>query len=359
MKVQPAPSAPPAVRVESIARRLPSLLPSAARAARVGFDRRFQGWLSQMPGLDAVQVYPRRPPTEMLSLDIRCAHGSADVALDPEQWPALQMATTLADANLAREVTDALLAPFAQRLAPLLPGAQVRAVRRYPSQAVSTCALPCVGLGQGEVSLVRVDSTLAVHLDAVLRDGVAPDLERFSMLRVPMRITLFERLIRRQRLHDLSTGDVVLCGAARRPGSQWRATLKFGLGITMQAHADLDLDHARAHVAGSPHLVDEDAGQAAADLSQAPADLEDLQIPVAFEIDSARVSLGELASLGEGSVIELDVALLEASVRLVCHGQTLGTGQLVAIGDQLGVRIVRMGLRNGQQGAAAKGGLPS
>jgi type III secretion protein Q len=48
--------------------------------------------------------------------------------------------------------------------------------------------------------------------------------------------------------------------------------------------------------------------------------------------------------LGEGSVIELDVALLDASVRLVCHGQTLGIGQLVAIGDQLGVRIRRMGL---------------
>ena len=30
-------------------------------------------------------------------------------------------------------------------------------------------------------------------------------------------------------------------------------------------------------------------------------------------------------------------------MRLVCHGQTLGVGQLVAIGDQLGVRIVRMG----------------
>ena len=355
MKVEPALNAPRSVQVESIARRLPSMLPSAARAARIGFDRRFQHWLTQVPGLEAAQVYPKRPPTELLSLDIRCAHGSADVALDPEQWPALHMAAGLADAGLAREVTDALLAPLAQALAPLLPGAQVRAVRRYPSQAVATCALPCVGQGQGEVSLVRVDSPLAAHLDAVLRDGAAPDLARLAALRVPMRISLFERVVRRQRLHSLSTGDVVLTGAARRSGSQWRATLKFGLGITMQAHADLDLDHSRAQLAAQPRLVDEDAGQGAVDLSQAPTGIEDLQVPVAFEIDSARVSLGELASLGEGSVIELDVALLEASVRLVCHGQTLGTGQLVAIGDQLGVRIVRMG----QQGPAMKVGAAS
>jgi type III secretion protein Q len=331
------------MKVESIARRLPSLLPSAARAARAGFDRRFQAWLSQVAGLHGAQVYPRRPPTELLSLDIRCAHGSADVALDPAQWPALQMAASLPDADLAREVTDALLAPLVQHLAPLLPGAQVRSVRRYPSQAVTSCALPCVGHGQGEVSLVRLDSPLATHLEALLRDGVAADLGRLSALRVPMRIALFERPIRRQRLHGLSAGDVVLCGAARRRGPHWRATLKFGLGITMQAQADLDIDHSRAHLAARLSLADEDAGRGAADLSQAPAGLEDLQLPVAFEIDSARVSLGELASLGEGSVIELDVALLEASVRLVCHGQTLGVGQLVAIGDQLGVRIVRMG----------------
>lgn len=331
------------MKVESIARRLPTLLPSAARAARVGFDRRLRAWLSQAAGLHDVQVYPARPPTELLSLDIRCAHGRADVALDPAQWPALQMAAGLSDAGLARDVIDALAAPLMEHLAPLLPGAKVHAVRRYPSQNVTACALPCVQTGQGELSLVRLDSTLAAHLDALLRDGVAPDLGRLSAWRVPVRVTLFERLIRRPQLLGLATGAVVLCGAARRHGSRWRATLKFGLGITMQAHADLDLDRSQAHLAAPAGLVDEETGPPAADLSLAPAGIEDLQLPVAFEIDSARVSLGELASLGEGSVIELDVALLEAPVRLVCHGQTLGVGQLVAIGDQLGVRIVRMG----------------
>jgi type III secretion protein Q len=331
------------MKVESIARRLPTLLPSAARAARVGFDRRFQAWLSRAAGLEGAQVVPQRPPTELLSLDIRCAYGSADLALDPAQWPALQMAVNLSDAGFARDVTDALLAPLARHFAPLLPGVKVHAVRRYPSQAVAACALPCVRHAQGEVSLVRLDSPLAAHLGALLRDGVAPDLRRLSALRVPMRITLFERPVRRQRLRGLATGDVVLCGAARRSGPRWRATLKFGLGITMQAQADLDIDQSQAHLAAPPGLVDEGAAPGAADLPSAPAGLEDLQLPVAFEIDSARVSLGELASLGEGSVIELDVAVLEASVRLVCHGQTLGLGQLVAVGDQLGVRIVRMG----------------
>lgn len=341
--LQPASRKPKAVKVESIARRLPSMLPSAARATRVGFDRRFQRWLVQAAGLEGARVEPGRAPTELLSLGISCAQGHADVALDPAQWPALQMAVGLTDANLSRDVTEALLSPLLRRLAALLPGARIGAVRRYRADSVSTCSLPSVSLPHGAVSLVRVDSKLAAHIDGVLGDTVAAHLSSLAAMRVPTRLMLFERSIRRQRLQSLAVGDVVLCGAGCRMGARWRATLKFGLGLTMQAHADLDLNLSRAHLAAPPRAVNERSGQPDMDLDRAPAGLENMQVPVAFEIDSALVSLRELASLGEGSVIELDVALLEAPVRLVCHGQTLGMGQLVAIGDQLGVRVLRMG----------------
>ena len=344
-------------RAESLAGRLPALRPAAARAARLGFDGRFPRWLTERLGL-ATQVHAARPPTELLSLDLRSAAGRADVALDPSQWPALAMAAELPDVELAREVADALLAPLAARLAPLLPGLRVGAVRRYPSEALGDGGLPALNVGAGQMSLVRLDRALADHLDALMRDGTASPLGRLAALRVPMRLALFERPLGPRALHGLTPGDVVLAGAARRAGSRWRVTLKFGLGITMQATADLDLDASRAHLAAPPRLVDE---AAAAPLAVPPAEgLEHLQVPVSFEIDSARIALGELASLGEGAVIELDVPLPEATVRLVCHGQTLGLGQLVAIGDQLGVRIVRMGLGVASGGAgvvAASTGL--
>ena len=74
--------------------------------------------------------------------------------------------------------------------------------------------------------------------------------------------------------------------------------------------------------------------------------VEALELPIAFEIDTARVSLAELAGIRPGYVIELDTALSEATVRMVCHGQTIGQGQLIAVGEQLGVRIIRMGLEH-------------
>jgi type III secretion protein Q len=338
-------------RAESLTGRLPALRPAAARAARVGFDGRFPRWLSERVGV-AAQVHAARPPTELLSLDLRSAAGRADVALDPAQWPALAMAAALPDAELAREVADALLAPLAARLAPLLPGLRLGAIRRYPSAAVSDGGLPALAVGGGQLSLVRLDRALADHLDALMRDGAASPLGRLAALRVPMRLALFDRPLGQRALHGLAAGDVVLAGAARRAGPRWRVTLKFGLGITMQATADLDLDASRAHLAAPPRLVDEAAMAAPLAAPQAQG-LEHLQVPVSFEIDSARIALGELASLGEGAVIELDVPLSEASVRLVCHGQTLGIGQLVAIGDQLGVRILRMGLGATGTGPAA------
>ncbi len=337
-------------RAESLAGRLPALRPAAARAARIGFDGRLPRWLGERLGM-ATQVHAARPPTDLLSLDLRSAAGHADVALDPAQWPALAMAAALPDVELAREVADALLAPLAAQLAPLLPGLRVGAVRRYPPGAVSDGGLPALSVGAGQLSLVRLDRALADHLDALMREGTASPLGRLAALRVPMRLALFERPLGRRALHGLAPGDVVLAGAARRAGPRWRVTLKFGLGITMQATADLDLDASRAHLAAPPRLVDEAAAAAPPLALTAAEGLEHLQVPVSFEIDSARIALGELASLGEGAVIELDVPLPEATVRLVCHGQTLGLGQLVAIGDQLGVRIVRMGLGIASAGA--------
>lgn len=343
MNGEPASTAARAVPVDSVARYLPSLHPSVARATRVGFDRRWPRWLAQSAGLEGTQVYPGRAGSDLLALELACAHGEAQLAMDPAPWPALQLAAGLNDRTLACDVTHALLAPLLHRLSALWPGAQVRSLTRCAAQHTSGIHLPCMGHPDADVHLLRLDHSLASHMGSVLSRGVEPDLEHLRTLRVPMRITLFERALPRRRLHALSVGDVVLSGVAQRSDTHWQAPLKFGLGIIMQATADIDLHQPRASVVAEPQIVEDDMAPAA-ELSRPPSDLDRLQVPVAFEIDSARVSLGELASLGVGSVIELDVGLLDASVRLVCHGQTLGVGQLVAVGDQLGVRIVQMGV---------------
>jgi len=350
-----APSSPrPTVQVGSLAGRLPSMLPAAARAARIGFDRRFPAWLSQWWQGPEMRVQAGQPPTERLSIDLHCAHGAMDIALDPDQWPALQMAADLPDAALAREVMAALLAPLIDQLAHVLPGAQVRAVRRYPLQAVSMCALPMLMHGRNGLGVVRVDADLAAHLESQLHQGTAGLPASLAALRLPGRLTLFTRPVRWPRLRALGPGDVVLSGLDLQPGSTWQAAINFGIGVIMRAPVEVSSEHARARVSGPLQMMDAGAAEPRhAALSDLGA-MADLQVPVAFEVDTARVSLAELAALAPGSVIELDASLTEAVVRLVCNGQTVGTGQLVAIGKQLGVRIERMGLD-----LAVAGGRPS
>jgi type III secretion protein Q len=343
------------VPVTGLSGLLPSMMPAAGRASRLGFDRRFQPWLQQQQPVAGtpVQVFPGTARTDRLSIDLRCALGGLDVALDPDPWPSLRLAAELPDAAMARDVVAALLAPVIAGLGAVLPGLEVRAVRRYPAGVVSDCRLPMLRVGEVQLALVRLDEGLAQQLEGWLQAAAPAPLDRLAGLSLPAHVRLFERPMAWQRLRALLAGDLVLCGAAVQAGSPWQTTLTFGTGVIMQAQGEIHPDQGRAQVTGKPRLVDASAlsGRNAALFDG--GGIGDLQVPVSFEVDSARVSLAELAALGPGSVIELDMPLLEAGVRLVCHGQTVGSGQLVAIGKQLGVRIERMGL---DAGATSGGG---
>jgi type III secretion protein Q len=142
-------------------------------------------------------------------------------------------------------------------------------------------------------------------------------------------------------LSALCAGDVLLIGAGGR-GGDTAHVLQYGIGITMQARTEIDFSEQTVTVSGEAAFVAEATESTAPDSPLRPEGLSDLMLPVAFEIDTAALSLAELGSIRPGYVVELAVPLLEATVRLVCHGQTIGSGQLVAIGDQLGVRINRM-----------------
>jgi type III secretion protein Q len=106
----------------------------------------------------------------------------------------------------------------------------------------------------------------------------------------------------------------------------------------MQATAEITLDSRSATLAEPPTLSREHENASPLESGS----IGTLEVPISFEIDSARVSLDELASFDAGSIITLAAPLRDAPVRLVCFGQTVGHGRLVAVGDCLGVRIERI-----------------
>lgn len=341
-----APAIASVANVTSLVGRLPALSRDAARATRIGFDRRFPSWLAANFGPRVVATRPYGASSERLVMDFSCAHGALTLATDAAPWPALRLAARHPDPKEACAVATALLQTALVEGETLLSGLALCAVRLEEPARTPGSPAPAIMIAGLPASVAGMSAELAAAVVALLGDAPGADATAFSGLRLPARLRLFARGLRWSRLCALGLGDIVLSGLRRQSHGRWPLTLVFGTDNTMQtqASAEISSNGTRLHVEAPPRHIDESA-QAAAPTQGPPAAIDDLQVPVAFEIDSTLLSLAEIAALGPGAVIELDVALANARVHLVSHGQTLGCGQLVAVGDQLGVRIERMGVR--------------
>jgi type III secretion protein Q len=316
-----------------LASRLSPVTATEARLARTAFDRRFARWVDQVLSGTGTRVIATQGAAGVAAV-LSCRHGEFELTAPSAAWPALEMAAELPEQGLARDVADALLAQPLAQLASWLPGLTLRSLQPRPAQA----ARLELRSGDLRVGLRGLDEGVARQLGNQMRRAVPADLSPLRGLRLPAQLRLFNRELALADLRSLIAGDVVV-GTSRPADERLPCQLSIGLGIFMQANADIDLGGASATLTTAPTLA-----QAPSDASPLEAGaIGALNVPVSFEIDSARVSLDELASFDAGSVITLDAPVRDAAVRLVCFGQVVGMGRLVAVGDCLGVRIERMG----------------
>ena len=71
------------------------------------------------------------------------------------------------------------------------------------------------------------------------------------------------------------------------------------------------------------------------------AAIDDLPVRLVFEVGRKEITLDQLRSLAIGSPIPLERAASSA-VQIFANGRRIGTGEMVMIGDQLGVRITQI-----------------
>ncbi|MER9563296.1 type III secretion system cytoplasmic ring protein SctQ [Mesorhizobium sp. M0571] len=69
--------------------------------------------------------------------------------------------------------------------------------------------------------------------------------------------------------------------------------------------------------------------------------LDELPVALAFEIGRTAMPLGEVKQLAPGTIVPL-ADVTEAIVDIIANGKRVGRGEIVRIGESLGVRIVRM-----------------
>lgn len=81
---------------------------------------------------------------------------------------------------------------------------------------------------------------------------------------------------------------------------------------------------------------------AADDASAREAGFEEIPVGLRFELTQWQAPLGQVAALAEGAVIDLGQRIDEQSVSVWVEQHCIGQGHLVAVGERLGVRLLRV-----------------
>jgi type III secretion system YscQ/HrcQ family protein len=171
------------------------------------------------------------------------------------------------------------------------------------------------------------------------------------------------------QLHDLQTGDVLLlqaplnrrlglpvflaAGGARLPGVQglWHENLfrvastntTLSLKDTFRSHTMNPLDSTKpSHTDGTASAQIDAAFDDPDQIRQGNQGLGDLMMSIQVEVARLSLPLSALQNLTVGQIFDTEQPIGGASVVLWCAGQRLGEGQLVAIGERLGVRLMSM-----------------
>ena len=84
----------------------------------------------------------------------------------------------------------------------------------------------------------------------------------------------------------------------------------------------------------------EQAGAAPSEAAPAADPARKLPVQLEFELGRTEMSIGELADLQPGYVFPLAAALEGSNVVIRANGRIAGRGELVAVGDTLGVRLL-------------------
>nr|WP_254212452.1 type III secretion system cytoplasmic ring protein SctQ [Burkholderia multivorans] len=169
----------------------------------------------------------------------------------------------------------------------------------------------------------------------------------YANLPVPLVFELGRTALTAAELADVVAGDIIaiehwraheqdlLCVAYVRAAPAWEITGRpAGNRLTVQRIREMPLEPPRT----------DSASAAAPDAppADAPRSLDGLAVDLRFELPPTSMPLGELGTLQPGAVIELSHGINQSVIHLVANGMLIGTGQLIAVGQKLGVRVVTL-----------------
>jgi type III secretion protein Q len=340
--------------VTSLAASLPAIAPLVATLSRVLADARLERWLDAAGQAVRVEVVSDAvPPGTPAFVVLASSMGNAHIEIDVDEFPALGPTTT--GGAFATEVATHLLAPCLAALRVLgLPDFTVRSIGQLPAASERAVHVAVSGDVTGfHFAFVHLDEPLAQTLARRIAAQRGVPYQGLAKLRLPGHLVLGLKRMPVDTLRSLRAGDVVLgatpAGAcallAAHADARVDAAHQWGSSETGLLNARGKLSRSNFEFTETLQMTDDAYGGLAAHPAadrDAPVAADDLDIPVQFEIDTLALPLGQLNGLRAGYILDLPVPVTDARIRLTAYGQTIGFGQLVTIGEHLGVRITEL-----------------
>lgn len=177
-------------------------------------------------------------------------------------------------------------------------------------------------------------------------DNPQPALDRWLDLPAPVAITCAGPRLAPREWAGLRPGDVLVLGHRKQlpplhattNGRRWPVSPApdgFRLAGDMQTTPTLLENHAM-----NQNDAPQDEGAVPDAANAAEAATRALPVLVEFELGRLELTLGELAGLQPGYVFPLPAFVEGANVTIRANGRASARGELVAVGDTLGVRLV-------------------
>jgi type III secretion protein Q len=334
--------------------KLPTATEAQVAASRLLHDHRLARACQALDPTLTLGSSDTAPDAPLHSLRLRADEGELEVVYAAPERPSLGLlASDGSDSNDALHVLAAEVA-FGPALAALgklgLHGIQAVGVRPHsgPAPEGRWCVLRRGGEAIATFQLAQAAERVYAALEARLRMQSSRDARLRSRLALPGRVCLAERRVRRAVIQSLEQGDVLLLEVGELPG-EGACTVRFGSSGGVGLAAEALVEDASIILQGVLRMSEDK--RAARDSGRGSDGVEamgNLEIPVRFEIETRPVPLSELEAMGPGAVIPLTTSLASAKLQLIACGQVVGEAELVAVGDRLGARIIRMAVQDEQ-----------
>ncbi|MDQ7980269.1 type III secretion system cytoplasmic ring protein SctQ [Paraburkholderia sp. SARCC-3016] len=339
--------------------RLPSLTATTSRQHRLAVDGRLVALLSHALGVENWRVGTRN------LVDINCATvvtlrwgiHSAAVRIDAAQHPGMESVIgSGAGANVAlrNAVGALLLTPLLRAFETLgMQSVEIASLERAatPSSESACCALAFrLGSQRIDATLEQIDSGWLDALEALVAQQCTPFATHVSEIAVPGRLLIGEKAMSVTTLESLRPGDVIMRAVSgemsallRRTSETARAQVIWGCYGARQLCVLANVTHHTLILKEDPTMShDTQFSAPLTDTIDSPVEISRLDLPLRLEIDTVSLPVAQLSALRAGYVLELPTAVPDARIRLVTYGQTIAFGELVSVGDHLGVRLVQL-----------------